>query len=158
MKRSHCFRIFHMLYILGFVSLIATEGEGQIIYWQHNPTITFTIDEGIVVGEQCQLETLPINSSSTFKYIGGRSTSKITVHTSCTAPLFTLKVYATINNGKAVAQGEVTLNSGAATDFIREIPILEMNGRATLNYTASAKFEDGTGIDSHTVYYTIQAQ
>jgi hypothetical protein len=146
------------LYVLGFVFLIASEGAGQRITWRTNPTIAFTINTGIVVGNQAQLVTPPTNSSSSFSYRAGNAIRKITVRTSLTTPLFTLEVVGTVTRGAAVAQGPVTLNSAVDTDFIRDIPMNSTNGRCTLNYTASATFANGTGTDSHTVRYTIVTQ
>lgn len=158
MNRSHRFRISHLLYVLGFVFLIASEGAGQTIRWRSNPTIAFLINQGIVVGNQAQLVTPPTNSASSFSYRAGNRIRKITVQTSCTAPICTLKVVGTVTRGAAQAQAEVTLNSAVATDFIRDIPRNSTNGRCTLNYTASATFANGTGTDSHTVTYTIVTQ
>jgi hypothetical protein len=158
MNRSYRFRISHLLYVLGFVFLIAAEGVGQSISWRVNPVIAFTISSGIVVGNQCQLVAPATNSASSFRYSAGNAIRKITVRTSCTSPRFTLQVSGTVTRGTAIAQGPVILNSGVATDFIRDIPRNSTNGRCTLNYTASATFANGTGTDTHTVTYTIATQ
>jgi hypothetical protein len=159
MKIPHCFRISHLLFVLGFVFLIAAKGAGQSINWVTTPPlITFTIDQGIVVGNQCQLQSPASNSLYSLRYTAGNRIRKIIVSTSCTAPICTLQVAGTVTAGSATAQGPVILNSGAGIDFIRDIPRRSNNGVCRLTYTASAEFSDGTGTDSHTVTYTIMTQ
>lgn len=109
-------------------------------------------------------QPLPIGNTSTgMLFITGAATRKISVATICPGQHFTLSVLAT-NPSIGIAAPEVQLTDGMlGLDFITEIPPgLPFLGFSTLQYTASATFEQGNslelGDDLHTVTYTITDQ
>ncbi len=84
-------------------------------------------------------------------------TKKITVRTNIASPQFLLKVQAlNISVGGGSSAGEITVST-IETDFINNIP---ETGTKTcdLRYTASALASDGTGVENHTITYTIVDQ
>lgn len=85
---------------------------------------------------------------------------KITVQTNLASPQFTLTVQAVnITPGDGSSSGEVTVST-SATDFINSIPPKDSPDDATcdLRYKAVALAADGTGVDTHTITYTITDQ
>lgn len=87
----------------------------------------------------------------------GNANYKITVSTRCPNQLFALSVVAVnISSGGGSAAPSVTLQDGMlATDFITGIPKNSGPYTASLQYTSSPLFSNGTGSDSHTVTYTV---
>ncbi len=104
-----------------------------------------------------------VNTACSLRWHTLAVVAKITVTTSCPAQHFSLSVLA-INVSGAVAAPEVNLLDGMPTaDFITNIQTGNPNPRnATLQYTASATYEQGNSVDLgndvHTVTYTLVAQ
>ncbi|MBL0062062.1 MAG: hypothetical protein IPP40_11450 [bacterium] len=87
-------------------------------------------------------------------------TKKITVQTNLASPQFALGVQAiNITPSDGTSAGEVQVST-SATDFINSIPAKDSPDNATcdLRYKATALAADGTGIDTHTITYTIVDQ
>jgi hypothetical protein len=101
-----------------------------------------------------------VNTSSQIRYSGKTYLSKITVRTVCANQKFDLSVVAgSITSGRGTAAPAVTLLNGMLdTDFIVSIPANVAQTTVTLRYTAAPQFADGTGTDTHTVWYTQVAQ
>jgi len=120
---------------------------------------TLTLTTGTVGGQL----TSVVNTTSTLAYKRQVVIAKITVITSCVGQRFGLQVVATtVTNGTA-APAVTLVNGNPATDFITSISTKgAKNATCTLQYTATATFEQGNsselGNDIHTVTYTIQAQ
>ncbi len=147
-------------YVVSLVLLIYAEGAGQRLRLSRirtNPTLRITT--GIPDGQLIDV----VNTGASLRYsTPNYLTWKITVRTTCMGQSFTLHVVTT-DPERGTSAGEVTLISGAqAIDFITGIPGNTRNADATLQYTASATFDQGhsgdEGNDRHTVTYTIQRQ
>ncbi len=111
-----------------------------------------------------QAQPAPVqNTSCSLRWKTLDVVAKITVATSCPSQHFSLSVLA-INVNRASAAPEVNLLDGMpAADFITDIQTGNPNPRnATLQYTASATYEQGNSVDLgndvHTVTYTLVAQ
>ncbi len=159
MKKSYYLKIYYFFYIIGFVFLIANESLGQAIsIGGGNPTLTITT--GIPDGQLVSV----VNTNCTMQYRRQGRISKITVETSCPNQSFNLSVVATnVTAVEGTAQPAVNLiNGNPAMDFIRDNPTTGRRRTCTLNYTASATFDQGcstdVGNDVHRVTYTILAQ
>lgn len=105
-----------------------------------------------VVNTQSSIRVRPAVSQQT----------KVTVQvTSITGTAFSLTAVAR-NPEAGSAAGTVTLTSPMpATNFWMNIPIRQSPGDkydTTIEYTASARFEDGTGLGTYTIIYTIVTQ
>jgi hypothetical protein len=158
MKNIYRYRILQLLYLLGFVFFITAEGEGQTIRVRGGNVIFPAMTTGTPGG---QLTPPATNIATSLRYSTPNNPNilrKISVSTSCTPQHFNLSVLATNVTRGAAAPAVSLVTGNPAIDFIRDIPRNSNNARATLNYTASATFNQGIGTDSHTVTYTIQAQ
>ena len=82
---------------------------------------------------------------------GGR---KITVNSSLSAPTFTLKTLA-VNPTQGSPAAEAILTS-TPVDFMLNVG--RSLGTCFIRYTGTALASQGTGTDSHTITFTIQAQ
>jgi hypothetical protein len=85
---------------------------------------------------------------------------KITVQSNLASPQFTLSVQAiNISPADGSSAGEITVSSSAA-DFINSIPAKDSpdNASCDLRYKATALAAEGTGVDTHTITYTIVDQ
>jgi len=146
-------------YVVSLVLLIYAEGAGQTIRIRGTRNPTLRITSGIPDGQLIDV----VNTGCSLRYsTPNYRTWKITVGTTCMNQSFTLRVVTT-NPQRGTSAGEVTLISGAqASDFITGIPSNTNRANATLQYTASATFDQGhsgdEGNDRHTVTYTIQRQ
>jgi len=146
-------------YVVSLVLLIYTEGAGQQIRIRGTTNPTLRITTGIPDGQLVDA----VNTGAYLRYSTPNYwTWKITVRTTCLGQSFTLHVLA-LNPQRGTAAPEVTLVSGSpAIDFITGIPRNSNNATATLQYTASATFNQGhsgdVNNDSHTVTYTLQQQ
>jgi hypothetical protein len=106
-----------------------------------------------------------VNSATTLRYRRQAQISKITISTSCPGQRFTLQARVT-SAQEGVPAPTVTLMHGMpAADLIRDIPLEGASPpfrRATVEYTASATFEQGNstelGTDTHVITFTILAQ
>lgn len=112
-----------------------------------------------------QEPTVVVNVATSLRYRRQPQMSKITISTNCPGQSFTLRVRAvSVQDGTPAPA--VTLTSGMpAADLIRDIPgqaINPPNRRATLEYTASATFDQGNstelGLDAHVITFTLVAQ
>ncbi len=119
-----------------------------------------------ITSAQTGQEPTPVmNTATTLRYRRQPQKSKITIATSCPGQSFTLRVRA-VSVADGTPAPEVTLTSGMpAADLIRDIPAQGGNPprrTATLEYTASATFEQGNsnevGTDSHVITFTLVAQ
>jgi hypothetical protein len=119
----------------------------------------------ITSAEPGQEPTPVVNTTTSLRYRRQSRVSKITIATSCPGQRFTLKARAvSVQDGSPSPM--VTLIHGMpAADLIRDIParfIISFFRNATVEYTASATFEDGNsaelGADSHTITFTMVAQ
>jgi hypothetical protein len=121
--------------------------------------ITLTIVTAVPGGQPVAVT----NTAASLRYRTQTVLTKITVQSACPVQRFTLKVVATAATG-GTAQPEVTLVDGMApTDLISSIPTGNPKNRsATLQYSASATFDQGNstelGSDIHTVTFTLIAQ
>lgn len=121
--------------------------------------ITLTVATGVAGGQPAVVT----NTGTSLRYRRQTVLAKVTVQSSCPVQRFTLTVVATAATG-GTAQPVVTLLDGMApTDLITGIPTGgALNKTATLQYTASATFDQGNstelGSDIHTVTYTLIAQ
>ncbi len=85
---------------------------------------------------------------------------KITVQTNLASPQFALSVQAiNITASDGTSAGEVQVST-SASDFINSIPAKDSpdNASCDLRYKATALAADGTGVDTHTITYTIVDQ
>lgn len=82
------------------------------------------------------------------------SNKKITVESSLATIVYPLTVEATAASG-GTAVGPVVLTN-SAQDLVTGISLT--NGTANLAYSATATPADGTGVEAHTVTYTILAE
>ena len=127
--------------------------DAQTLRGTANPKLNITT---AVPGSE---PTPAVNTGSTVRYQGLAYLSKITVRTVCPNQLFDLTVDATgATSGHGSHIAVTLLNGMLAADCITSIPISASQIDATLTYTASAQFSDGTGTDTHTVTYTQVAQ
>lgn len=88
------------------------------------------------------------------------TTKKITVQTNLASPNFALSVLAVnITASDGTAAGEVTVST-TPSDLINSIPAKDSPDNATcdLRYKATALAAEGTGVDIHTITYTIMDQ
>ena len=111
-----------------------------------------------------QQPTSVVNTVTSLRFRRQSRISKITVSTSCPGQRFTLRVRA-VSAQAGTPAPTVTLSNGMlAADLIRDIPALRIsqNRTATLEYTASATFDQGNstelGVDAHVVTFTHVAQ
>jgi hypothetical protein len=157
MNRSYYIRISHLLFVLGFLLLIVAKGAGQsLTIGGGNKTLTITT--GIADG----LLTPVTNATGTLTYTTPRNPNaqwRITVSTTCAGQSFGLSVVATNVTKGTAAAAVILTNGGADVNFITAIPRQSNNATCTLNYTASARFDQGNstevGNDVHTVKYTL---
>ena len=87
-------------------------------------------------------------------------TKKIAVQTNLASPQFVLTAQAiNITPSDGTSAGEVQLST-SAKDFINSIPAKDSPDNATcdLRYKATALAADGTGVDTHTITFTIVDQ
>ena len=112
-----------------------------------------------------QEPTVVVNTATSLRYRRQPVTTKITISTNCPGQSFTLRVRAvSVQDGTPAPA--ITLTSGMpAVDLIRDIPGPAVNPpirRATLEYTASATFDQGNstelGVDAHVITFTHVAQ
>jgi hypothetical protein len=101
-----------------------------------------------------QDQMMVTDQSSSLLWGTNSSLRKITVKTNLAAPKFTLKVVS-VNPTVGRATAEATLST-TATDFL--INIGRSSGSGALLYTGIALASQGTGTDSHTITFTVQAQ
>jgi len=104
-----------------------------------------------VTDQTCQLQ---------WSKLGTEATKKITVQTSLVGPRFLLTAEAVSISpgGSGTSAGEISISSSAA-DFVVSIPgNAVISGTCDLLYQATAEATDGTGIDTHTITYTIVDQ
>ena len=112
-----------------------------------------------------QQPTPVVNTLTTLRYRWQAQVSKITISTSCPGQRFSLHARAASTQDGSPAPA-VTLTHGMpAADLIRDIPawwFLPLTRQATVEYTASATFEQGNstelGADSHVITFTLVAQ
>jgi hypothetical protein len=112
-----------------------------------------------------QEPTPVVNSATALRYRRQAQISKITISTSCPGQRFTLRARA-VSAQEGIPAPMVSLTHGMpAADLIRDIPLEGVNPpfrRATVEYTASATFEQGNstelGTDTHVITFTIVAQ
>jgi len=112
-----------------------------------------------------QEPTVVVNTATSLRYRRQPETSKITISTNCPGQNFTLRVRAVSVQDGTPAPAITLTNGMPAVDLIRDIPGQAVNPpirRATLEYTASATFEQGNstelGVDAHVVTFTHVAQ
>jgi hypothetical protein len=141
-----------VIVLLGLLVLTEVDAKAQMNLGGGNPTLTIN---SAVAGSD---PTSVLNTTTTISYRGQVNVTRITVQTTCPGQKFTLTVVAT-GVTKGTAQSAVTLvNGAAALNLITNIPtVWGSTVTATLNYTASALFSQGTGTDTHTVKYTLIA-
>jgi hypothetical protein len=112
-----------------------------------------------------QEPTVVVNTATSLRYRRQPQTSKITISTNCPGQSFTLRVRAVSVQDGTPAPAVTLTNGMPAADLIRDIPgqaINPPNRRATLEYTASATFDQGNstelGADAHVITFTLVAQ
>ena len=105
----------------------------------------------VVAGQD---EMTVTDQSSGLAWGTNSSSQKITVSTSLTASLYTLKVVA-VNPTAGLAAPEVTLGT-VAGDLLLNIG--RSSGFCALRYTGIALASQGTGTDVHTITFTVQTQ
>jgi hypothetical protein len=143
---------------IGIVSFVSAHSYSQAISVTGG-NISLSITSGTAGGQLVNV----INTAVTLQYQKQSALSKIDVSTSCPGQKYNLSVMAT-SVTKGVAAPQVSLMNGSpAVDLITSIPSTgAKNGSATLQYTASATFNQGNstelGDDVHTITYTILAQ
>lgn len=105
------------------------------------------------------------NAATTLRYRRQPQISKITISTTCPGQRFSLRAQAVSAQEGIPAPAVMLIHGMPAADLIRDIPVQGPNPpfrRATVEYTASATFEQGNsselGADSHTITFTILAQ
>lgn len=94
------------------------------------------------------------DQSTTLLWGTNSSARKVTVSSSLTTPTFTLKALA-VNPTQGSPAAEATLTS-TPVDFMLNIG--RSLGSCLIRYTGIALASQGTGTDSHTITFTIQAQ
>ena len=94
------------------------------------------------------------DQSSSLLWGTNSSLKKVTVQSNLATPKFTLNVVA-VNPTAGSAAAEATLTTTAA-DFLLNIG--RSSGTCSLLYTGVALASQGTGTDSHTITFTVQAQ
>ena len=106
-----------------------------------------------------------VNTATTLRFRRQPEATKITISSSCPGQRFNLRVRAVSVEDGNPAPPVNLLHGMPAMDLIRDIPGQRINPpirRATLEYTASATFEQGNsdelGVDSHTITFTHVAQ
>ena len=112
-----------------------------------------------------QEPTVVVNTATSLRYRRQSETSKITISTNCPGQNFTLRVRAVSVQDGTPAPAITLTNGMPAVDLIRDIPGQAVNPpirRATLEYTASATFDQGNstelGVDAHVITFTHVAQ
>jgi len=84
--------------------------------------------------------------------------TKVTVATYCPGQKFSLRALATGNEDGVPAPEVILVHNAPAVNFLVNIPAGSAQFRTRIRYTASATYNQGTGIDPHTVTYTLVAQ
>lgn len=126
-------------------------------------SITITISTGSAAAEPAAVSasttTLNYNNTST------RRVKKITINATIVRKFYDLKAHAiNMQTGGGTAQAAVDLTTiTAATDFIRDIPVNSGAHTCNVQYTATARYEDGYGVQNggdtiYTITYTIVNQ
>jgi len=142
-----------------FVIAFAPSNQAQPLIGIRGGNPLISITSGLAGGQPFPV----INATTRLDYRPSAIVTKITVASSCPGQKFGLKVIPTgVTVG--IPSPEVILNDGMpAADFITNIPIGPLRrARCTLQYTASASFDQGNSIelgnDVHLVTYTVVAQ
>jgi hypothetical protein len=126
-------------------------------------TINLDIPNGatavVIAGQDAMTVT---DNTCLLKWGTNSSAKKVTIYTSLSTPIYTLKVLATnlVINGTILSPapqsvGEVTI-SPSVQDLLTNIA--NSSGHCTLQYTGISLASQGIGNDSHTLTLTIAAQ
>jgi len=130
----------------------ATVTVSEIAVLSTNTGVSLSITgAGVTAGQNLMTAT---DQSSTLTWGLNGLSKKITVNTNNAAPLYTLKVLA-LSPTQGTPVGTVTLGT-LARDFLTGLG--RDLGTCTLQYTAEALASQGTGMDSHTITFTVQNQ
>lgn len=114
--------------------------------------VTFDVGEAnAVAGQDLMVMT---DASTQLLWGTNASAQKITAATSLGTPLFVLKLLAV--NPTSGSPGVETPLSTVPADLLLDIG--RSSGSCTLRYTAEVLASQGTGVDSHTVTFTMVAQ
>ncbi len=141
---------------LGCLFLIHSQSNAQGAISTKGGNQTISITTGIAGGQPISV----VNTATSLSYkLNKNSIQKITVSTACPGQRFSLRVLAVSVTQGTPSVERTLINGNPALDFITEIPARAGNGQATLQYTASATYEQGNSVelgnDLHTVTYTI---
>ena len=115
-------------------------------------SVNLNISAANAIAGQDQMSV--VDQSTSLLWGTNSSARKITVRSNLAAPKFTLKLLAQSPSVGTPAP-EVTLNS-VSRDFLLNIG--RSMGSCILRYTGVALASQGTGTDTHTITFTIQAQ
>ena len=115
-------------------------------------SISLTITGSNAIAGQDQMTAT--DQSSSLLWGINSSQKKVTIQTDMGSQLFALKVEA-LNPTQGTAASEVTLSTTAA-DLLMNIG--RSSGNCSLKYTGVVLASQGTGTDSHSVTFTVQAQ
>jgi hypothetical protein len=150
--------VFHSVYALFavlFCSAVIRGADVSVLNGDVDLTISSATagqQPAAVTNEVCQLQWTTLVADAT---------KKITVQTSLATPSFTLTVSAVnVSAGDGTAAGQVTLSTTAA-DLLVSIPagvLVSDPGTCTLHYAAAATAANGSGLDAHTITFTIMDQ
>ncbi len=156
-----------MTAVLLLPAVFSPEAYGQPLTTGHTITVTIQpitvlqVTAGIVnlgiTGANAiagQDQMIVTDQSSSLQWGTNSSLRKVTANSNLSAPLFTLKLLA-VNPTAGNAGTEVTLST-IAGDLLLNIG--RSSGSCVLRYTAIALASQGTGTDSHTITFTVQAQ
>ena len=115
-------------------------------------SVNLNISAANAIAGQDQMSA--VDQSTSLLWGTNSSARKITVRSSLAAPRFTLKLLA-LSPSAGTPAPEGTLNS-VSRDFLLNIG--RSLGSCILRYTGVALASQGTGTDTHTITFTIQAQ
>lgn len=148
-----------LIFLIGFFILVFNNsyGQGNLTLNGGNQSISLTT--GNAGGQLASV----INTTTSLRYkISKTEVRKITVSTSCPGQHYYLSVIATSVTQGSASPERILNNINPAQDLITDTPMKNGNGTATLQYTASATFDQGNsteqGDDIHTITYTLQVQ
>ncbi len=95
-----------------------------------------------------------VDASTKLLWTSNGDDRKIAVASNVTSPRFVLRIQAEqLSPGSGIAEPEVTLSDKAPHDLI--LGVHRTAGGCTLKFTAASGPEEGRGLESHLITYTI---
>ncbi len=162
-------KVFHSGLVLASLLVLLPGRTVSQVFGTGSHTITVTVQPITVLQVSAGIVNLSItgsnaiagqdqmtitDQSSSLLWGTNSSLRKITVSTSLSVPLYTLQVAAEAPTA-GTAGTQITLST-TANDLVTNIG--RSSGACGLLYTGIALASQGTGTDSHTITFTIQAQ